>query len=178
MGEHKNFYKKGSQWSNRNKEKIKNKERSKNLEWGVKKAIENKWTAYQKYLQNHTEENFETYKIKRNTAKTIVSKTHNESWDRFISRIESDIFGEQSMAYKVLKHLNRTNKDTIKMNNTDDQKRINRYKNLWWTNFPHNNNDEPETTTTPSAGIDEISNEELEQSLKSMKNRKQLDQTD
>jgi len=64
------------------------------------------------------------------------------------------------------------------MNNTDDQKRINRYKNLWCTNFPHNNNDEPETTTTPSAGIDEISNEELEQSLKSMKNRKQLDQTD
>ena len=50
----------------------------------------------------------ETYKIKRNIAKTIVSKTHKESWDRFISRIASDIFGEQSIAYKVLKHLNRT----------------------------------------------------------------------
>jgi len=36
----------------------------------------------------------------------------------------------------------------------------------------HNGNDESETTTTPSAGIDEISDEDLEQSLKSMKNRK------
>jgi hypothetical protein len=71
----------------------------------IKNAIENKWTASQKYL---SEENFETYKIKRNTAKTIVSKTHNESWDSFISRIESDIFGKQSMVSKVLKHLNRT----------------------------------------------------------------------
>jgi len=110
--------------------------------------------------------------MKRNTAKTIFSKTHRESWDRFISRIEADIFGEQSMAYKALKHLNQTSKDTIEINNIDDQKWINHYKNLWCTNSPHNNNDEPETTTTPSAGIYEISDEELEQSLKSMKNRK------
>jgi len=39
-------------------------------------------------------------------------------------------------------------------------------------NSPQNDNDEPETTTNRSAGIDEISDEELEQSLKSMKNRK------
>jgi len=39
-------------------------------------------------------------------------------------------------------------------------------------NSPHNDNDEPETTKTLSAGIDEISDEELQQSLKSMKNRK------
>jgi hypothetical protein len=53
----------------------------------MKNAIEYKRTAYQKYLQNPDEENFETYKIKRNITKTIVSKTHKESWDRFISRI-------------------------------------------------------------------------------------------
>jgi len=76
------------------------------------------------------------------------------------------------MAYKELKHLNRSNKDTIEINNLEDQKWINHYTNLWCTNSLHNDNDEPETTTTPSAGIDEISDEELEQSLKSMKNRK------
>jgi hypothetical protein len=75
------------------------------------------------------------------------------------------------MAYKVLKHLNRTNKDTIEINNIEDQKWIKHYKNLWYTNSPQSNNDEQETTSTPSAGVDEISNEELEQSLKSMKNR-------
>jgi len=40
----------------------------------IKNAIENNLTAYQKYLQNPSEENFEIYKIKRNIAKTIVSK--------------------------------------------------------------------------------------------------------
>ena len=65
-----------------------------------------------------------------------------------------------------------TDKDTIEINNIEDQKWINHYNNLWCTNSPHNNNDEPETTITSLAGIDEISDEELEQSLKSMKNRK------
>jgi len=60
----------------------------------IKNAIEDKQTAYQKYLQNPSEENLETYKIKRNMAKTVVSKTHKESWDSFICRIETDIFGE------------------------------------------------------------------------------------
>jgi len=41
-----------------------------------------------------------------------------------------------------------------------------------YKNFPQNDNDEPKTTSTPRAEIDEISDEELEQSLKSIKNRK------
>jgi hypothetical protein len=82
------------------------------------------------------------------------------------------------MAYKVLKLLKRTNKDNIEINNIEDQKWINHYNNLWCTISPHNDNDEPETTTTQSAGIDKIADEEIEQSLKSMKNRKQLDQMD
>jgi len=58
------------------------------------------------------------------------------------------------MAYKVLKHFNRTNKDTIEINNIEDLKKwIKHYKNLWCTNSPQND-DEPEATSTPSAGID------------------------
>jgi hypothetical protein len=49
------------------------------------------------------------------------------------------------MAYKVLKHLNRTNKDNIEINNIEDQKWIKHYTNLWYTNSPQNNNDEQET---------------------------------
>ena len=116
----------------------------------IKNAIENKRTAYQKYPQNPSEENFETCKIKRNMAKTIVSKAHKEFWDRFIRRIEADIFGKQSMAYKVLKHFNQTYKDTTEINNKD-KKWTEHYKSLWCSNSPQNNNDEPETTPTPSA---------------------------
>src|SRR5215510_13644971 len=121
----------------------------------IRNVIANKRTAYQVYLQNPSEENFETYKISRNIAKTTVSKTHKESWDRFISRIETDIFGEQSMAYKVLKHLNRTNKDTTEINSVEDQKWINHYKDLWCTNSLKNDNYDPETTSATSTGIDE-----------------------
>ena len=47
--------------------------------------------------------NLEKYKIRRNMSKTIVIKTLEESWDRFICRTEADIFGEQSMAYNATK---------------------------------------------------------------------------
>ena len=40
------------------------------------------------------------------------------------------MFGEQNMAYKVLKHLSQTNKDTIAINNIEDKKRIQHYKNM------------------------------------------------
>lgn len=138
----------------------------------IKNVIENKRRAYQKYLQHPTKENLETYKIKRNIAKTIVSKTHNESWDRFMCNIETDIFGEQSMAYKVLKHLNWTNRDTIKINTIEDKNWIEHYKSLWCSNSLQSNNDEPGNTSIPSEEIDKISNEELKQSFKLMKNRK------
>ena len=72
---------------------------------------------------------------------TVVCRTRKESWDRFICRIESDVFGEQNMAYKVLKHLSQTNEDTIEINNIEGQKWIQHYKNLWCTNSPKNDND-------------------------------------
>ena len=116
--------------------------------------------------------NLEKYKIRRNMSKTIVIKTLEESWDRFICRTEADSFGEQSMAYNALKHLNRTNENTIEINNIEDQKWIEHYKSLWCSNSPQNSKNGPETTPTPSSEIDEISYEEPEQSLKSMIIRK------
>jgi len=49
------------------------------------------------------------------------------------------------MAYKVLKHLNRINKDNIEINKVEDQKWIEHYRSLWCSNSPQNNSDEPET---------------------------------
>jgi len=58
------------------------------------------------------------------------------------------------MAYKVLKHLNGTNKDTIQINNTEDKKWIEYYKSLWCSNSLQNNHDKSETTPTPSVETD------------------------
>jgi len=40
------------------------------------------------------------------------------------------------MTYKVLKHLNLTNKDTIENNNIAYKKWIEHHKSLWCSNFP------------------------------------------
>jgi len=77
--------------------------------------------------------------------KTIASKTHKESWDRFIFRIEPDILGEQSMAYKVLKHLNGINKDIIQINNREDKKLTEYYKSLCCSDSPQNDHNKSET---------------------------------
>jgi hypothetical protein len=92
----------------------------------------------------------ETYNIKRNIAKTIVSNTHSESWDRSVCSIDTETFGEQSVAYKVLKHLSRANRDTIEINTIEDKKWVDLYKSLWCSNSPQNNEDEPGKTSLPS----------------------------
>ena len=45
-------------------------------------------------------------------------------------------FGEQNMAYKVLKKLIWTNKDTVEINNIEDQKWIQHYKKNMVYEFP------------------------------------------
>ena len=97
MGTHKKCYKKAANEAKRTK-KYRRKKGIRIWNEDIKNSIENKRTAYRKYLQISSEETFETYKIKRNMAKTIVCKTHKESWDRFICKIESGIFDEQNMA--------------------------------------------------------------------------------
>ena len=41
-------------------------------------------------------------KIKKNQAKEIVRKTHQESWENFINEIENDVHGRQDFAYKAI----------------------------------------------------------------------------
>lgn len=50
-------------------------------------------------LQTKTETTSEYYNQKRNKAKEITRKANNESWDKFIRDIESNIHDRQSMAY-------------------------------------------------------------------------------
>jgi hypothetical protein len=42
---------------------------------------------------------------------------HQESWEKFISTIEHDVHGRQQIAYKVIKSLNSTQRDTAQINN-------------------------------------------------------------
>jgi hypothetical protein len=57
------------------------------------------------------------YKRKCAIAKREVRKLNRESWDNYISNIEYDVQGAQDAAYKVMKHLNSTERDTAFINN-------------------------------------------------------------
>ena len=45
----------------------------------------------------------------------MVRRAHQESWDRLISNIETDIHGRQEIAYKLMKNLNQQQKDTVQL---------------------------------------------------------------
>ena len=58
----------------------------------------------------------ESYREKRNRSKSIIRIVHNESWQIFVSNTENDIHGRQNMAYKVMKHMNKNERDAVDIN--------------------------------------------------------------
>lgn len=47
-------------------------------------------------LQDQTEDSRKLYNEKRNLCKTVVRRTRQESWNKFVSEIEHDIHGRQT----------------------------------------------------------------------------------
>ena len=45
-------------------------------------------------------------------ANREVQELNRESWDRYVSNTEYDVHGAQTMAYKIMSYLNKTEKDT------------------------------------------------------------------
>jgi hypothetical protein len=111
------------------------------------------------------------YTIQMLAYKTAVSKTVNNVF-LYSFKYLFTYFLIYVFIYLFYKLVINFNSYTIEINNIEDQKWIEHYKSLWCSNSPQNNNDEPDTTPTPLAEMDEIPIEELEQNLKSMKNRK------
>jgi hypothetical protein len=131
-------------------------------------AIKGKKEAYNILLQTKTEEENSIYKLKRNTAKTIVNKTHQESWERFIAMIETDIHGRQTLAYKVMRYSNNVERDTEKLDIIQEKELIEHYKNLWYDpQLEQESNEKYECYN-----IDKLTVNELEEALNKSKGRK------
>lgn len=65
--------------------------------------------AYLKYLEPTNEES--NYKKYCAAVKWETRKIHRESLNRYISNTESDIYGAQNIACKIMKKLSRKEKD-------------------------------------------------------------------
>ncbi|XP_039280839.1 uncharacterized protein LOC111056792 [Nilaparvata lugens] len=137
----------------------------------ISEAIRNKKKAYKQLLQSPTDQAKQNYRIKRNIAKTIVRKAHEDSWDRFISGIEDDLHGRQEVAYKLIKHLNSDVKEMAKIENIGKEEWIQHYKDLWYkSDVPFM--EKAQQLQRKIDGIDLIGIEELEEALRQTKNRK------
>jgi hypothetical protein len=93
---------------------------------------------------------------------------HRQSWDRCVSAIEHDVHGAQTRAYKIMKNLNKTEKDTAQFNNISKDTWLSCYKHLRTNSqeleLEYNENEIP--------CLDPITWTELDEILKTMKNRK------
>jgi hypothetical protein len=63
----------------------------------------------------------ETYKIISNETKRIVRKAHQESWGRFISKIANDVHGGQILAYKTVRKLNNSVRESVHLNCIEEE---------------------------------------------------------
>ena len=69
----------------------------------VSKATEEKKRAYHMYVQLNTDEAKYINKKKRNRAKGLVKRVHDESQNLFITSIEHNVHGRQLVDYKMIK---------------------------------------------------------------------------
>jgi hypothetical protein len=56
------------------------------------------------------------YKMIRAVVKRETRRLNRNSWDTHISNIEHDLHGRQETAYKIVRELNKTERDRIQLN--------------------------------------------------------------
>ena len=138
----------------------------------IKEAIEKKKEAYLKWLQSSTEENREIYVTKRNAVTYLIRNKKKENWDKFITNIENDLHGRQTVAYKLMKHLKQKEKDTANIKTINNSQWLQYYKTLWTSmngNEDEMRNREQEERHTE---VDNLEIEEVIEALRTSKNRK------
>ena len=120
-------------------------------------AINEKQKAYIEFLQKNTQQARDLFTYKRNYSKQLTRKVHRDSWGKFISDIEHNVHGRQSFAYKVMRHLNRTEKDVPKLIIIKKVQWIGHYKELWCKQKEEQNSNPNLNDEGEIMDVDEIS---------------------
>jgi len=137
----------------------------------IKNLVESKKKAYLRHLTTR----LETDKIEYNRLAAIVKrekrKIKKQSWETFVSRIEHDLHGRQLNAYKIMRNLNRTEKDNLQFNPITEHTWLDYYKKLW-TKQPKDNTTEGKSAKLTEECVDLITMEELEETIQTLKSKK------
>jgi len=137
----------------------------------IKNLIENKRKAYLWYLTKRSE----TYKLEYKRLVAIVKretrKIKRQYWEIFVSRIEHDLHGRKINAYKIIRNLNRTEKDNLRLNPIVEHTWLDYFQKLWNKKFNDNSTEGKRAKLTENCVL-LIKMEELETTIKAFKARK------
>jgi len=97
--------------------------------------IENKKKAYLRYLTTRSETDKLKHKRLVEIVKRETRKIERKSWETFVSRTEHDLHGRQLNAYKIIRNLNRTEKDNLRLNPIVEHTWLDYYKNFGLNNL-------------------------------------------
>jgi hypothetical protein len=129
----------------------------------IKNLIEKKKKVHLWYLKTRSE----TDKIEYKRLVAIVNK---QCWETFVSRIEHDLHGHQINAYKIIKNLNRTEKDYLQLNPITERTWLDYYQKLWTKQVNENATEGKRVKLTGNC-VDLITMGELETTVKALNSR-------
>ena len=95
-------------------------------------------------------------------------KFKRQYWETFVSRIEHALHGRQINAYKIIRNLNGTEKDNLRLNPIVEHTWLDYYQNLWTKQF--NDNTTKRAKLTENC-VDFVTMEELQTTIKALKAR-------
>jgi len=98
-------------------------------------------------------------------------KVKRQFWETFVSRIEHDLHGHCINAYKIIRNLNRTEKDNLRLNPIVEHTWLDYCQKLWTKQFNGNTTEGKRAKLTENCA-DLITMEELETTIKALKARK------
>jgi hypothetical protein len=82
----------------------------------IKQIIHNNNSAYTNDLTTKQLEDETDYKRQTAIAKREIRRRHRQSWETFISHLESDLYKVKPKAFKILKYMNQDIKELAKLN--------------------------------------------------------------
>jgi len=104
------------------------------------------------------------------TVKRETRKIKRQCWETFVSRIEHDLYGRQINGYKIVRNLNRTEKDDLQLNPIFRHISLDYCQRLWTKQFNDNTTEGKRAKLTENC-VDLIRVEELETTIKVLKAR-------
>jgi hypothetical protein len=98
-------------------------------------------------------------------------KIEKQCWETFVSRNEYDLHGRQINAYKIIRNLNITEKDNLRLNQIVEQTWLDYYQKLWSKQF-NDNITAGKRAKLKENCVDLITMEGMETTIKALKTRK------